>query len=144
MLGVALFALSIYFFFFSEKIKIKPTWYAGLIAGVISGIMSGMFAIGGPPVVIYYLHSEESTDDYLATISAYFVFSGIISVAAKASAGFITEKVWLGFAVGLIGMLIGSFIGKFTRDKAEPRTIKKIIYAVMAFSGITNIITALI
>ena len=75
LLGIVLFLLSIYFYFFSSKIKIKPTWYAGLIAGIVSGIMSGMFAIGGPPVVIYYLYSEKDTDGYLATISAYFVFS---------------------------------------------------------------------
>ena len=144
LLGIALLLLSIYFFLFSGKIKIKPTWYAGLIAGIISGIMSGMFAIGGPPVVIYYLHSEKNTDDYLATISAYFVFSGIISVAAKASAGFVTQNVLLGFAVGLLGMLVGSFIGKRMRNKTDAKTIKKSVYAIMALSGIINIITALI
>ena len=144
MLGIALLGLSVYFFFFSGKIKIKPTWYAGLIAGIISGVMSGMFAIGGPPVVIYYLQSEKDTDAYLATISAYFVFSGMISVAAKASAGFITRNVWIGFAIGLVGMLVGSFIGKLTRDKADAKSIKKAVYAAMALSGIVNIITALI
>ena len=66
-LGIALLVLSLYFFFFSNKIKIKPTWYAGLIAGVISGIMDGMFSIGGPPVVIYYMQSEKDSDHYLAT-----------------------------------------------------------------------------
>ena len=144
LLGIALLVLSIYFFFFSGKIKINPTWYAGLIAGIVSGIMSGMFAIGGPPVVIYYLHSEKDTDDYLATISAYFVFSGIISVAAKARAGFITPNVWIGFAVGLLGMLVGAFVGKLTRDKANATAIKKAVYAVMALSGIVNIATALL
>lgn len=143
LLGIALLLLSIYFFFFSGKIKIKPTWYAGLIAGVISGIMSGMFAIGGPPVAIYYLHSEKNTDDYLATISAYFVLSGIVSVAAKASAGFITRNVWIGLAVGILGTLVGAFIGKLTREKANARAIKNAVYAIMAFSGIVNIITAL-
>ena len=144
LLGVALFLLSIYFFFFSGKIRIKPTWYAGLITGVISGIMSGMFAIGGPPVVIYYLHSEKNVDDYLATVSAYFVFSGIISVAIKVNAGFLTPNAWLAFAVGLVGMLIGSVLGKLAREKSDAGKIKKAIYLVMAFSGILNIVTAIV
>ena len=144
LLGIALFVLSMYFFFFSNKIKIKPTWYAGLIAGTLSGLLGGMFAIGGPPVVIYFMQSEEDSDHYLASISAYFVFSGMISITTKAGAGFITERVWLGLAVGLLGMLLGSFVGKLTRDKTKPQTIKKAVYAIMAISGAINIATSLL
>ena len=144
LLGIALLLLSIYFFFFSEKIKIKPTFYAGLIAGVLSGIMGGMFSIGGPPVVIYFLQSEDNSEKYLATLSAYFIFSGIISVGAKAAAGFITKTVLIAIAIGVVAMLVGSFVGKKTRDKTKPKTIRKAIYLVMAFSGITNIITSLL
>lgn len=144
LLGFALFALSIYFFFFSNKIKIKPTWYIGLIVGSISGVMSGLFSIGGPPVVIYYMQSEDNTDRYLATISAYFVFSGLISISMKVAAGFVTQNVLLGLALGLLGMLAGSFLGKRTRDKANPKMIKKAVYGVMAISGLMNIVTSLI
>ncbi len=144
LLGIALVLLSLYFFFFSDKSRIKPTWYAGLIAGTVSGIMSGMFAIGGPPVVIYFMQSEKEPEDYLATISAYFVFSGGISVGTKAAAGFMTVNVWLGLAVGLVGMLVGTLVGKLTRDKTNPKAIKKAVYGVMAVSGAVNIVTALL
>lgn len=144
LLGVALFALSVYFFFFSNKIKIKPTWYSGLIAGILSGILGGMFSIGGPPVVIYYMQSEESSDSYLATISAYFILSGIISVGTKAAAGFFTLNVWIAIAVGFVGMAIGALIGKLTRDKTKPQSIKKLVYGFMAISGLANIVTSLI
>ncbi len=72
LLGIALFSLSIYLFFFSKKIIIKPTWYAGLIAGTFS-------------------------------------------------------------------MILGSFIGRLTRSKASPMTIRRAVYAVMALSGVLNI-----
>ena len=144
ILGVALFVLSVYFFFFSGKIKIRPTWYAGLIAGIISGIMSGMFSIGGPPVVIYFIQSEEDSDHYLATISAYFVLSGMVSIITKASAGFVTSNVLIGFAVGFLGMLLGTFVGKLTRDRTKPVMIKKLVYGFMAISGIMNVVTSLI
>lgn len=144
LLGIALFSLSVYFFFFSNKIKIRATWYTGLIAGLLSGVMSGLFSIGGPPVVVYYMQSEEDTDDYLATISAYFVLSGIISVSMKALNGFITPNVLWGIAIGIIGMLIGSFCAKHTREKLNPKAIKKSVYGVMAVSGFINIITSLL
>ncbi len=144
LLGIALLILSVYFFFFSSKIKIKPTWYAGLIAGVISGIMGGMFAIGGPPVVIYFMQSEEDTEHYLATISAYFVMSNIISISTKAAAGFITLNVWAALTVGAVGMIIGTFVGKLTRNKMNSAILKKAVYGFMAVSGIINIVTSII
>ena len=144
LLGVALLVASIYFYFFSDKIKIKPTWYAGLTAGILSGILGGMFAIGGPPVVIYFIQSEKDSDHYLATTSAYFVFSGIIQVAIKADAGFITTNVVWASVVGVVCMLVGAFIGKLTRDKTDAKKIKKAVYAVMAISGIINVVTSLI
>jgi len=144
MLGIVLFALSLYFFFFSDKIKIKPTWYAGLIAGLLSGILGGMFSIGGPPVVIYFMQSEKDTDSYMATISAYFVFSGAVSISIKILAGFATANVWICALIGLAALLIGSFIGKKTRDKTNPKMIKKAVYGFMALSGVMNVITALI
>lgn len=144
LLGVVLFALSLYFFFFSDKIKIKPTWYAGLIAGVLSGIMSGMFSMGGPPVVIYFMQSEDSTDGYMATISAYFVLSGVIAVSMKAAAGFITVPVWIALAVGVPAMLFGSFVGKRTRDHINAKLIKRIVYGFMAASGIIHVVTSLV
>ena len=144
LLGIALFLLSLYFFFFSNKIKIRPTWYAGLIAGVISGIMSGLFSIGGPPVVVYYLQSEKDTEHYLATISTYFIFSGIISASMKILSGLLTLNVGLGLALGIFGMLIGTFLGKRTRNKINPTTMKKAVYGVMAASGVVNIVTSIV
>ncbi len=144
LLGFMLVILSIYFFFFSGKIKIRPTWYAGLIAGIISGIMSGLFAIGGPPVVVYYIHSERDTDHYLATISAYFVLSGTFSTVVKAANGFITTNVLIGLAVGAVVMTAGTLLGKLTRNHVNETVIKRSVYAVMALSGITNIITVIV
>ena len=144
LLGVALFLLSVYFFFWSGKIKIKPTWYAGLIAGALSGIMGGLFSIGGPPVVVYFLQSEEDSEHYLGSISAYFVLSGIVSVASKAIAGFVTERVLLCIAVGVFGMLLGSFTGKRARDKINSADMKKAVYGFMAISGKINIVASAI
>ena len=144
LLGIALLALSIYFLIFSKRIKIKPTWHAGVIAGILSGIMGGMFAMSGPPVVVYFVQSEEDTKSYLATLSAYFIFADSLSIITKAAAGFITANVWLGFAVGFLGMALSSVIGKRSRDKIKPDTLKKAVYGIMAVSGVVNIVAAIL
>lgn len=144
LLGAALFLLSVYFCFFSHRVRIRPTWYAGLTAGLLSGVMSGLFAVGGPPVVVYFLQSEEDPEQYLATISAYFVLLGVISVGVKASAGFVTGTVLTGTLIGIATMLLSAFIGKRVRCRIRAELLKKVIYGVMAVSGVVNIITALV
>lgn len=139
LLGIALFVLSVYFFFFTSKIKIRPTWYAGLIAGMISGVMGGLFSIGGPPVVVYYLQSEKDTDSYMATISMYFLLSGITSIIMKAASGFVTVNVWIGILVGLAGLVFGSFLGNKTKNKIDANLLKKLVYGFMAVSGLIRI-----
>lgn len=143
LLGVALFLLSVYFYFFSHRVRIRPTWYAGLTAGLISGVMSGLFAVGGPPVVVYFLQSEENPDQYLATISAYFVLAGVFSVAAKTTAGFVTGAVLIGTLIGIAAMLLSALIGKRVRGRIRADLLKKVIYGVMALSGAINVVTAL-
>ena len=144
LLGFALVLLSLYFFFFSSKIKIKPTWYAGLLAGLLSGIMSGMFSMGGPPVVVYFVQTEKDSEHYLATISAYFVLTSIVSISSKVAAGFVTAMVGLAIAIGLVGLVLGAIIGKCTREKINPQLLKKLVYAIMAASGVVNIVTSLL
>ena len=144
ILGAVLLLLSIYFMFFSDKIHIKPTWYAGLIAGITSGIMGGMFSMGGPPVVIYYLHSEKDQENYLATLSAYFVISDIFSIIMKVSAGFVTKNVLISSIFAATGLIFGIVLGHITRKKMNAKLLKKAIYAVMMLSGIFNIVTSII
>lgn len=140
LLGVALFVLSLYFFFFSDKIKIRATWYSGLIAGTISGVMSGLFSIGGPPVVVYFLQSEKDTETYLATISTYFVLSGIIAISMKVASGFITQNVFVALLISIVTMSVGSLFGKHIRDKTNKNLIKKCVYGLMSVSGLVNVI----
>lgn len=144
LLGGALILLSIYFLVFSGKIHIRPTWYGGLISGCLSGILGGLFSMGGPPVVVYYMESEQDSKHYMATIQAYFTLSNIYSIGVKVSAGFVTKNVLICFGVGLVGMIAGLVVGGCVFDKMDGPKIKKAVYIIMALSGVANIITSLV
>ena len=105
--------------------------------------MGGLFSISGPPVVVYYLQSEEDTDSYLATISVFFVLSGAIGSAMKIASGFMTPNVLWGALFGTLAMIAGTYLGKNTRSSIKPKSVKRIIYGVMAVSGLINIVTSL-
>ena len=138
--GVVLILLSIYFFFFSSKIKLRDTKCNALIAGSLSGVLSGAFAMGGPPVVVYYLNSSKDNDEYMATIQCYFAFSNVISTFNRVINGFFTERVlWLLLPAVLI-TFFANYLGKKTYGRISPLLLKRIVYAFMAVSGVIAII----
>ena len=103
-----------------------------------------MFAMGGPPAVIYYMQSEKDSKNYIATLSAYFVISNVYGIVVKTCSGFVTSNVLIGLATGVIGMAIGTFIGKTVFKRMNAKLLKKAVYGFMAVSGIANIITSLV
>ncbi len=143
-LGVALVIMSVYFIFFSGKIKIRPTPPAGLICGGLSGFMGGFFAMGGPPVVVYYLQSSPDKLVYLATIQMYFVISNAFNTTVKIANGLLTKEVAILSAVGTVGMLIGLYIGKKIFNKLDGTVLRRVVYGFMAASGAVNIVKAII
>jgi uncharacterized membrane protein YfcA len=144
MLGIFLILLSVYFIFFSNKVHIKPSWYGGLFAGCLSGILSGLFAMGGPPVVVYFMETEKDVKRYIATIQAYFLTTNIANTAIKASAGFATERVLFLWCIGTVGMVAGILIGNKVMDKLDASLVKKLVYGMMAASGVINIVTSVL
>jgi len=137
ILGVALIVMSIYFIFFNNKFRVKPTVTNGVIAGVFGGIGAGMFSIGGPPVVIYILSATEDKNIYRASLLTYFVMCGVVSTTVRYLNGIVTSEVMMLFALSIVGIAIGTYIGGKIFHKINADLLKKLIYCVMALSGIT-------
>lgn len=141
ILGGALILLSIYFLIFSKRIKLRANNGTALIAGSLSGVMAGLFAMGGPPMVLYFLSAnDDSTDDYLATIQLFFALSNIISTVTRAIKGMFTQEVFIMLVPAIAGMLLGTFIGKKVYTKLSSDIVKKCVYGFMAFSGLISLI----
>lgn len=140
LLGAVLIALSIWFMFFSKKVKIKDNPATGLICGSLSGVMSGLFSMGGPPVVIYFLQTSENRDTYIVMLQTFFFITGLWGVGVKAVAGYVTPAVLILAVFGLIGNAIGTGIGKKVYEKLSADLLRKIVYVFMALSGVITIL----
>lgn len=136
ILGGILIVISIYFFFISEKIKLKPTLFVQTILGIISGIMGGLFAMQGPPSVLYFLASCSSKEKYIAQSQTYFALGNLMMTFFRAGNGFVTPAVGMAYGCGIIGVIIGLFIGGKVFKKIPHKVLKKIVYAYMAVSGV--------
>ena len=136
LLGILLFALSIYFVFFSGKITIKPTALNSIIAGAISGVGGGIFAINGPPMVVYYLSALNDKEEYMATIQTFFFITSIATIAIKVATGTfeIMQPLWFLFTAA--GVVIGAFVGMKTYKRLNANAVRLCVYAFMALSGL--------
>ena len=136
MLAVALILLSVYFLFFSRRIRLKASLPAGIVAGLVSGVLSGLFGMGGPPMVLYLLAATDDNDVYMANIPLFFTFVNAYSSALRAVNGVITPEALKFWALGMVGVLLGVWAGRKFYARIQPETLKKCIYAMMAVSGV--------
>ena len=140
LIGSALVGLSIFFLFFSQKIKMKPTIANGLLAGALGGTLGGLFSTGGPPAVLYLTNATPDKYIYFATIQFYFCITNLYATSVRAINGMVTLDVLLYAAVGMIGCLTGDFLGRKVFDRLDSQKIKRIIYIGMIISGIAMLV----
>ena len=136
LLGAVLIALSIFFLFFHKRIRSNPTPINGALAGVVGGALNGLFSTGGPPIVLYLSAATTEKITYFATIQFYFCFTNLYAMANRALNGIVTLDVLIYAAIGMVGCMLGDFIGKFVFDKLNSDKFKQVIYVGMIISGV--------
>ena len=136
ILGGVLIIMSIYFLFISERISIRPTTTMQFSMGGLSGILGGLFAMQGPPAVLYFVASERDKTKYMAMTQGYFFIGNIAMTLFRAGEGYLTHDVGMGTLYASAGIVIGTLIGKFVFDKISAPLLRKIVYAYMAVSGL--------
>ena len=140
-LGIMLILIALYFFFGEGRMgKIFKSKPAQVTIGSISGIMGGMFAMPGPPLVLYCISTIEDKREYVTTLQAFSVVMNLCYTLFRFKAGFYSEETWLWWLVGLGGAIIGSFIGSRFFEQISNRTLKYIVYVVMMISGVVAIV----
>lgn len=135
-LGVVLTLIALYFLFGEGRMgrifKSKP---AQITIGSVSGVMGGMFAMPGPPVVLYCISTLEDKKEYVATLQAFSVVFNSFYTIFRFNAGFYSENTWLWWIMGIGGAVIGSLLGSRCFELISNQTLKRIVYVMMIVSG---------
>ena len=139
-LGVVLILIALYFLWGKNKSNklFLSRWAQGII-GTISGIMGGMFAMPGPPVVLYCISSIDNKREYVVTLQAFSVIFNIFYTLFRAKVGFYSESTLLWWGAGLIGLMIGTSLGSRCSERISNQRLKQIVYIMMILSGIVAI-----
>lgn len=140
ILGVTLILASIYFFFISEKIRLKPNLPTQISMGTLSGIMGGLFGMQGPPAVLYFIGSSKDKNEYIALAQSYFLIGNLCMTVFRARNGFLTKEVDTAWCYGLVAVLLGTWVGSKVFDRISTPTLRKIVYIYMGISGIIALI----
>ena len=140
-LGGVLVIIALYFLFAEGRIgKVFKSRLAQVSMGSISGVMGGMFAMPGPPLVLYCISSLDDKREYVSTLQAFSVVINIFYTFFRFKAGFYCEDTWIWCLVGIMGACIGSSVGSRFFEIISNRTLKRIVYIIMIASGIMTLI----
>ena len=141
LVACALIVLSIYFIFFSKRVRIRANPLTGTVCGTLSGVLGGLFGMSGPPMVVYLLEATESNDAYFGTIQCFFALTNIVNTAMRAAAGTVTTAVLVYVVVGIVFAFAGRWLGAKLFTRLEPEPLKRCVYGFMAVSGVTMLFT---
>lgn len=136
-LGLVLILIALYSLLFDGKLHISPEskWVQAII-GALSGITGGMFAMPGPPVVLYCIEAFHDKKEYIASIQTVFLISNCFYLLFRIKAGFFTTDLIGLWAIGLIGVGLGIFVGAKLFNKISGPMLRKIVYSMMLLSGV--------
>ena len=109
--------------------------------GTLSGIMGGLFAMQGPPAVIYFIGCTDDKDEYIALTQWYFLIGNVMMTVFRGSNGLVTTDVLEACAFAMVGVVLGVLIGSHVYDKLNGKTLKKIVYGYMAVAGLITMLS---
>lgn len=140
VLGAVLILASGWFYFLNDRVRVSPTMPVQMSMGTLSGLMGGLFGMQGPPAVLYFLACAKDKDEYMALAQAYFLIGNSMMTIYRARCGYLTPAVGLGWCCGVVAVLVGVWIGGKVFRRISAITLRKLVYAYMAVSGLLALI----
>ena len=138
--GVALIVVSIDLFFFSDKVRLKPTMPVQISLGALSGLLGGMFAMQGPPAVVYFMASSESKDEYIAATQWYFVTGNLMMTLFRWQSGFVSHEVLHSALIALPAVALGLWVGAKVYGRLHNDHLRRIVYLFLAVAGVVSVV----
>lgn len=136
LLGVFLFGLSLWFWRYSARVKLPVNAWTGTAVGLISGICGALFAVNGPPLVLYYNAASESKERYMASVQTVLLLQSLALCAARTAVGAWPENVGAYLLPLFAGAALGILPGTLLFSCIDAARFKKIIYAAMCAAGL--------
>ena len=116
-------------------LKKMPARPGTLATGLLSGFLNGSAAIGGPPVILFYLSSPAGVTVSRASIIAYFLGTDSLAWIVSLTQGLVSFKTGILTGVLCAPLFLGIFLGnRFFTQSNEDAFRRKVLILLMFLS----------
>ncbi len=114
------------------RIHRVPTRPVRVGIGALSGVLSGATAMGGPPVIIFFLASPASAAVGRASLLAFFLFASTVSAGLAAIGGLVGLSTLVLAALLAPALFLGNALGHRGFGRSNARTYRLVALIVLA------------
>jgi hypothetical protein len=142
VLGVAvLFGVAV----LSRGLDMRSTHHSfDWLMGVLSGVLLMATSTNGPPLV-FTLHARRiNPETFRATLNSVFAITGLISTVLFIASGKMSSEVVKISAIAVPLMVLGVYIGMLVRRFIAPERFRVLVLVLLAVSGVSSILSAVI
>lgn len=118
--------------------RFRPTPGTLAGAGFTSGVMGTLAAIGGPPMALVY--QDAPGPKIRATLSGFFVFGSLLSMASLGAVGRFGPDEVLASAVLLPGTIVGFWLSRYTAGLLDRGFIRPALLLLCSLAALGAIV----
>lgn len=127
-------------FFLVEKVDLHqmkiPTEEENFFFGLIAGFLTGLFTMNAIPPSLYMIFKQYSKDKYMASLVTFLLVSDILLVSVYLFKELFTVSGFL-ISLKLLGIvLVGFFIGVYSRKHLSSSHFKSVVILILAVSSL--------
>jgi len=113
------------------------------VTGFMGGILGASTSLGGPPVVLFLLNQGLVKETFVATLAAYFLFTGMVCIGTFSSLGMITTDLLTKVAILLPTLWLGSYVGIKVLPRIDATLFRKIVSSLVSITALVIVVTVL-
>jgi len=111
--------------------------------GLMCGVLSTSTGMNGPPLVLYLRSRRLAPPAFRATLSRFFLISGLLSQISFAIGGVLSGRALLLAAAGVPAILVGHRVGSTVVAGISPQLFHRLVLLVLAAAAALGAAVAL-
>ena len=133
-----LISFSLYRLYLRPRSFRLANWW-GYVAGFFTGAIGAALSAGGPPAIIYTTLTGWNKEEVRATLSGFFVISGLITVIVHALTGVSTRATLFCFLMTVPFVLVGTMCGSRMSGRFSQNAYLRLVHYLLLVMGVMMI-----
>ena len=136
ILGVIIILYSLYTLIGKNPVRLEKDSKPWLfVCGFLSGVFGGAYGVNGPPLVVYGNLRGWDARYFRATLQAYFLPAGLVSMIGYLGKGMIDADAMVRFACSVPAIIPAIFLGRYLNKKIEGESFYRYVYSGLILIG---------